>query len=654
VNSASTVAELLPWHSWANTIAYALLGTLLLFAFGHFVLAAGNETLNRMVRGGTLRRSLVVGLSIVGSLPVFALGIILAERSAQSRVERTAYRLQESAEAVSYAIDQFIDKHLSGITSAASAISAANSFDEAQMTHSLLLYHKVYSDFLTMLNADANGDIVTATSNMTGFLAAVPDLQAHNVGDREYFKEPMATGSSFVSQVFQGRNLGSDPIVGISAPLRNDDGALVGIIEGSLDLRAFERIDNERAGLHGAVVLLTDQNGRVIYSSESAGFAPLENISGNPLLTTGSTAGHGTVYRFDADSNHDPADFLGVASQTHNGWTLYLRVPLDVITAQLLADYRSAALLGFIAWLVSLVLALAIVRRVTQSIADMNAAIASFDLDTHDEVIRTPANTFAEFRPLFRQIRERSKKLKTSYRRLSGSIAAGDELRSKLTRAIVQKEAEVADRTADLEEANERLRDLSKVDALTGIANRREFDAYQKRIWRLGKRESSAAAIVLLDIDYFKIFNDKLGHQAGDQCLTQVAQAISTCAARPLDLVARYGGEEFVAVLGNTTMNNALVVASRMRNAVVELEVSHPGSNHDVVTVSVGVAAAEPTSAATAEEVLQNADEALYYAKAAGRNCVVYRHEGEFETFVDDGIKLDETNVLSILVAKRG
>jgi len=439
----STVVDLLPWHSWANTIAYALLGTLLLFAIFHFSIAAGNNTLNRIVRGGTLRRSLVVGLSLVGSLPVLALGIILAERSAHARVERTAHRMEETAASVSYAIDQFIDKHVSGVTSAASAISTANTFDESQMTRWLLLYHRVYGDFLTMLNADADGDIVAATSNMTGFLAEVPDLQAHNVSDRDYFREPMASGLSFVSQVFQGRNLGSDPIVGISAPLRNIDGALVGIIEGSLDLRTFERIDNDRAGLDGAVVLLTDQNGRVIYSSESAGYAPLENISADPLLTSGDLAGYGAVYSFGATSTPESDDYLGVASSTRHGWTLFLRVPLDVITAQLVTDYQSAAVLGFVVWLVSLILALAIVRRITQSIFDMNAAIESFDLDTQDAVIDTPSNTFAEFRPLFQQVRERSKKLKTSYRRLSGSIAAGEKLRSELNQAIARKEAEL-------------------------------------------------------------------------------------------------------------------------------------------------------------------------------------------------------------------
>lgn len=641
------------WHVWAMPVAWTMLSLLLLFAIVQFALSSPDGVLTRLIPRSTLRGSLVAGLILVGVIPVIALGIVLAERSAHTRIDRIAARMEDTSVGVTASIDQFLDKHVSGITSAASAISSANRFDQLSMTRWTMLYHRIYTDFLTTLHADPNGDIVTATSNMTGFLQAVDSLNGHNVSDREYFRVPMDNGLTFVSDVFQGRDLGDDVIVAISAPLRNDIGETVGIIEGSLDLRAFELIDQNRARLEGAELILVDQQSRVIYASESAGLSALQNVSTDPLLVAAQHGRRNGSFSFDVGTEGHTAHYIGVTATTRNGWQAYLRMPIDSIYAQMAADYRSAFTFGLVVCALALMLALAIVRRVTQSLNDMNTAIETLDFQQHEDSIRTPRNTFSEFRPLFQRFRKRSRSLRKAYDRLNVSMAAGQELRSKLNNAIATKEAELFERTEHLEEANRQLSEVSKIDALTGIANRREFDVFQERVWRLGERDTSPVALVLIDIDFFKIYNDKLGHQAGDECLSRVARTLAACAKRPLDLVARYGGEEFVAVLGDTSLQAALVVADRMRNAVLEQAIPHPGSTHNVLTVSVGVAAAEPAVKATPEEVLKAADEALYYAKAAGRNAVVHEQGGEFETFDVEALDLSETNVLSILSARR-
>ena len=649
----SSLAALPAWHQWASALAYVLLGLLLLYAVSQYAFRADGSAISRLIHGRTLRGNLNIGLSLVGSLPVLALGIMLAERSADARLERISGRMLETSHAVRAAVEQFIDKHVAGITSAASVISSANRFDEQQMTQWLLVYHSVYDDFLTMLHADANADIVAATSNMTGFLGAIADLQAHNVSDREYFRSPMSDGLPFVSKVFQGRNLGRDPIVAVSAPLRDDTGRSVGIIEGSLDLRAFESLDNNSAGLNGAALILTDQDGRVIYSSESAGLEPLVNYADDPLLQSGSEAGPGSVYSYRASAEPDAARYLAVAAKTSNGWTVNLRMPLNMLYAQIAADYRAATLLALAAWLLSLLIARSFVRRVSGSIDDMNLAIDELRIETDAASIRAPKNSYAEFRPIFKHLRRRAKELRSSYRRLSNSIAAGNRLRSELNQAIARKEVEIAQRTADLQQANQRLSGLSNIDALTGIANRRQFEAFTKRAWQVASHKETPTSIVLLDIDCFKIFNDEQGHQAGDTCLRDVALALSECATRPLDLVARYGGEEFVAVLGDTTIDNALIVAARMRKVVAGLQIPHPGSEYDIVTISCGVAVANSAAGKTLEDTLREADEALYQAKGAGRNCVVHQGSGEFQTFRDTAVQLDATSVLSIISAKR-
>ncbi|MDX1515184.1 MAG: diguanylate cyclase [Woeseiaceae bacterium] len=649
MDASASTAALGQWHEWTSVFAYSILVLLVAFAAVQLVISMNGSWASRLFRNNSLRGSLIVGLALLGAVPVIALGAFLAERSAHERVERIAERMEERARAVSFSIDQFIDKHLSGVASAASAISRYERFDSEQMTLWLLLYHRVYSDFLTMLKADASGNIVTATSNMTGFLAAVPDLEAHNVSDRPYFLEPMRTGQPFVSQVFQGRNLGSDPIVAISAPLRNADNRIVGIIEGSLNLKAFEHMQGQWATLDGAELILTDHADRVIFASASTGYDVLESVADRPLLAASAAAVPGSTFSFVRPAGYDGVRYLGVSVPTGNGWTAHIQVPLDGIYAQIAADYRSAVVLGIAMLLVAFGLAYAILRRITASIADMNTAIDDMDLDADTDSIRTPWSTFAEFRPLFRHLRDRCTDLRKSYRRLNGSIAAGEKLRSALTQVIARKEVEIAERTSDLEEANERLSDLSNRDALTDIPNRRHFESFRKTVWATCENNGSSVAIVLLDIDHFKTFNDRLGHQAGDECLSRVARALSESATRPLDLVARIGGEEFVAVLGETSLQNALIVAGRMRKVVERLAIPHPRADDAVVTLSCGVAAAEPAGACAPSDVMQAADEALYHAKAAGRNRVAYRTGAHFAIFAEDSVKLDATNVLKIL-----
>ena len=165
--------------------------------------------------------------------------------------------------------------------------------------------------------------------------------------------------------------------------------------------------------------------------------------------------------------------------------------------------------------------------------------------------------------------------------------------------------------------------ELAQQDVLTWTKNRRMFDESLVRLWRQATSDARALSILLMDIDYFKAYNDRYGHQAGDAALRQAAQAIQRCARRPLDLVARYGGEEFGVILYDTDRAGAHAAAEAMRQAVQELSIEHDGSRcSDVLTISVGVAVLEPTAWRNPYGALQLADEALYQAKSKGRNRV--------------------------------
>jgi diguanylate cyclase (GGDEF)-like protein len=185
-------------------------------------------------------------------------------------------------------------------------------------------------------------------------------------------------------------------------------------------------------------------------------------------------------------------------------------------------------------------------------------------------------------------------------------------------------ERQVAERTRELSEANQRLQQLSECDGLTGIANRRKFDTVWKMEWQRASRQGLPLAVAMIDVDYFKAYNDHYGHQAGDDCLRQIAEALATTVLRANDLVARYGGEEFVVILPGLTAQQALQVAQRLGAAVADCSIPHEkNSAAPVVTVSIGVAWQIPELDALSAGLLLEADALLYQAKHLGRNRVV-------------------------------
>lgn len=183
-------------------------------------------------------------------------------------------------------------------------------------------------------------------------------------------------------------------------------------------------------------------------------------------------------------------------------------------------------------------------------------------------------------------------------------------------------EALVDERTQALEAANRKLELLSNTDGLTGVANRRSFDRVLTEEWHRAQRAGTHLAVVMLDVDNFKHFNDHYGHLAGDDCLRTLAQALVKSGHRAGELVARYGGEEFIVLLPDTDMAQALEAAQRMQHEVWSLALPHAQASAGTVTFSLGVASLVPSVQQVPENLLRQADEALYCAKAAGRNCI--------------------------------
>lgn len=208
--------------------------------------------------------------------------------------------------------------------------------------------------------------------------------------------------------------------------------------------------------------------------------------------------------------------------------------------------------------------------------------------------------------------------------RLQTELAEQLRLRVALAQANTELEDKVQQRTQALEEVNHQLEVLSVTDALTRLANRRRFDAVWLDEWQRALRQATPLAVIMLDVDHFKAYNDHYGHQQGDECLRRVGEVLLTTVRRAGELVARYGGEEFVVVLPGTSVIHAMAVAESIRANIQAAGIAHAHSGvAAVVTVSLGVAVGIPAQGDVRDALVHAADAALYRAKDQGRNRVV-------------------------------
>ena len=213
---------------------------------------------------------------------------------------------------------------------------------------------------------------------------------------------------------------------------------------------------------------------------------------------------------------------------------------------------------------------------------------------------------------------------------LLGAFVAGGFLyywsRQRALEARLQAlSSELDEKTTQLGEATETLHRLAGIDNVTKLPNHSQFQDFLRNEWRRALREASSISVIIVDIDHFRDYNERLGHQAGDECLAKIADVLKVVVGRPGDLVSRFGGEEYGIVLSRTDQQGAYRVAHKVCAAVEALNLEHPDSASKRVTVSVGVASATPAVDSSWEELelVAAATRALIQAKQAGRNRVM-------------------------------
>ena len=191
-----------------------------------------------------------------------------------------------------------------------------------------------------------------------------------------------------------------------------------------------------------------------------------------------------------------------------------------------------------------------------------------------------------------------------------------------LAAALTDMAIKLGERERELRTANRHLEALASIDSLSGLANRRSFDARLEAEWQRAANLKRPIALMMIDVDHFKLFNDNYGHVEGDQCLRVIGETLAAAANHKADFAARYGGEEFVLLLPDTDLNAALAIAEQLRTAVSTLAIGHGFAPSGHVTVSIGVAALTPGAGHDPQALIEAADAGLYAAKRNGRNRV--------------------------------
>ncbi|MGA1781601.1 MAG: GGDEF domain-containing protein, partial [Planctomycetota bacterium] len=299
---------------------------------------------------------------------------------------------------------------------------------------------------------------------------------------------------------------------------------------------------------------------------------------------------------------------------------LVILAPLRVYDAAF--EYGTILLIGMGLWTLQVVLRTRSFRThgagvlfLISGILILGAAVSDYLREI--SVLQTPELLSVSFLLLVViQAAELAWRFRTSYDETS-------RLASEVRVLNLELEERIDDRTRELARTNRRLEEISRKDPLTGVSNRRHFEEVLDREWHHARLRGTPLALILVDVDEFKRFNDTYGHPAGDACLQRVSAILHGHRRAQVDTVARYGGEEFIVFLPGATRDAAVRRAEEIRAAVERTGIPHAGSGAaSVVTVSAGVASIFPRDGVDPEELLSAADQALYRAKAGGRNRV--------------------------------
>jgi diguanylate cyclase (GGDEF)-like protein len=408
-----------------------------------------------------------------------------------------------------------------------------------------------------------------------------------NVSDRPHFQNALHSRAFALSNYLINR-INQVPSLVASFPVIADDSSIKGVALAVINLQWIGDLASSTAQRPGASVMLLDGRGALIAGSADQQPYIGKQLDGHTLAQEMLASDEGTLTATGFDGVRRIFAYVRVP------WTnARLAIGLDEsavhggIDSKINAAYVQLGLFGMfvvlLAWFGGEQLVVRPIRLLVRTAARFGRG------DLHVRASQEP--WVAEFAPL---------------------AAALDDMAAKL-----------AAREEELQIANQHLDELASLDGLSGLANRRGFDRQLEREWQRAGEKRAPIALMMVDIDHFKLFNDRYGHVAGDTCLRAVGETLSLVTLEEAVLVARYGGEEFALLLPGLDLERVRAIADEARKAVEDLQINHAESPCNYVTVSIGVESVVPDKFQTTADLVEAADTALYAAKRRGRNNVV-------------------------------
>ncbi len=430
-------------------------------------------------------------------------------------------------------------------------------------------------------------DLSVASTDGRITCSTEPTAIGLNVSDRPHFQNALHSREFALSNYLINR-LNQVPSLVATFPVIGDNGSIEGVVLAVINLQWIGDLASTAAQYPGASVMLLDGNGTLV-----AGSADQQRFVGKRFV------GHALAQQMLAndEGTMTAAGFDGVSrifAYVRVPWTdARLAVGLDENTVHSGIDskidfaYLQLGVFGAFVLLLAWFGGEQLVVRPIRSLVRTATRFGRGDL--HVRASQEP--WVAEFAPL---------------------AAALDDMAAKL-----------AGREEELQIANQHLEELASLDGLSGLANRRGFDRQLEREWQRAGEKCEPIALMMVDIDHFKLFNDRYGHVAGDTCLRAVGETLSLVTLDEAVLVARYGGEEFALLLPGLDLERATALADEARKTVEDLQINHSESPCGHVTVSIGIESIVPDRFQTTADLVEAADNALYAAKRRGRNNVV-------------------------------
>lgn len=423
------------------------------------------------------------------------------------------------------------------------------------------------------------------------------------IGDRDYFRKAQQTRDFVFSDYLFGKT-NNRPIMMAAYPVAAINPEEDAVVVAGMNLDWLSRIMAKLGGRPGISSVLIDSTGVVLAAPPDQASMigqPLDNL---PLLSAisykalSSNSDTGSISFSASDGSKRAISFARIPGTQSR---LIVSIDEAAVTEAINREIRTAYLqLGFVCLFVLLGALIGAEKLIIKPIELMTGMAKRFgEGDSSARVSRSRLP--AEFMPL--------------------------------ARAFNAMAAQLSQRERELVATNDRLTVMASIDMLSGLANRRGFQSRLDFEWLKAQQNNTELALLMIDVDHFKLYNDTYGHPEGDACLTRLGEALADLAAGTMGFAGRYGGEEFCLLLPNTGSIRALEIGEAVRAAIQDLGMPHVTSSHHTVTVSVGVAATLPNAAQSPGDLIEAADAALYAAKHRGRNTVV---EHGFAKLVDE------------------